>query len=105
MLFGKFYFPTALELALPHYRAVDDGRDGTAAKRAAVEGRIATARRRLVHVVRPLQIGAENRDVAWRAGCERAAAETNHRIRTGGEQLDHMVQRDLSGMHEVFQRE
>ena len=76
---------------------------GPPRKAMAVKRRIAALGGRAVDVVGPGAFGVEERDVGGRADGEASAVQVEHAIGTGGEQLHHAHQRDLSGMHQALQ--
>src|ERR1035441_7562674 len=79
----SYYPPTPippLSLPSPLDLAVHHSRHRAAVERPSVEGRVSTPRCRLIHVVGPLDVRAEHRDVARRAWRQRAASQPQHRV-------------------------
>ena len=94
-----------MSTAKPDDGSVHNGGDRAAAEGMPVEGGVAALRERLVYVVGPLEIGAEDRDVGWAPDCQRAAIEVQHARGSGGEQRHQAGQRDLAGVHQMFERQ
>jgi len=79
----------------------DDGGDGCAAQRPAVERGIAALGLGTRGVERPCEVGVEDGHVCMRAGAERAAVcETEDARRRSGAEFDEPFERDVPAMHE-----
>src|SRR3954470_19315206 len=92
-------------VSAPDKVAVHDRGHRSAHKRLSVKRRIAASRWRFVDVVCPGDLVVENRHIAGGSGCERALFQTQNASRTRCVQLDHPLQCDTSGSHQMFKRE
>src|SRR4029077_13484481 len=94
----------SLPVATPDHNAADDGRDRAAAEPPPVKKRVLALRVRAIYVVRPVELGVEQGDVARRASRERPAVQAEHTRWSRGEKLHQPQQSDLSGVIKLLDR-